>query len=264
MRTYDSPWFTAEDWGPFGISGAAGGDDWQEELFSRVAAGLSADERAFLQEIAAHPAHREIETLARAAEADVAAARWVTPFPDTVSIIALPIMHILSMRNAMSAHVGKAALEFAQGRRQQAETTIREVISAGFLMADESPTLIANMLGIAATEIGGDALEAFYAASGRMRDLEALQFARDLAERTAEVAELSGFGLSVHGSLLQIQAIVQDTLALRGLRWELLASINSYAPCLNLNKIVFGAGRRYDEWLDAVRRSLVRWPGEEE
>ncbi len=259
VRSYDRPWFPDQDWGPFELPA----DGWQEQLFARVASGLSSEERAYLEEVAEHPAHREIETLARAATADVASARWRIPFPDTVSVIALPMGRLSSMRRAMSAHVGKAALEFSQGRRRQAETTIREIISAGFLMADESPTLIENMVGITATKTGGDALEAFYAATGRAEDAEALRFARDLAARASELANLSGTAGNIQAGLFTIQSMVEDTLTLRGMRWELLASINSYGPCINLNKVVFGAGQTYDAWLDRVHASLVRWPGEE-
>lgn len=259
VRSYDRPWFADREWGPFELPA----DGWQDQLFARVAGGLSSEQRAYLTEVAEHPAHREIETLARAAAADVASARWRIPFPDTVSIIALPIAHLSSMRQAMLAHVGKAALEFSQGRRRQAETTIREIISVGFLMTDESPTLVENMVGITATKIGGDALEAFYVASGRAADAEALRFARDLAAHAGELANLSGAARDIQAGLFKVQRIVEDTLSLRGMRWELLASINSYGPCINLNKIVFGAGQTFDMWLDRVRESLVRWPGEE-
>ncbi len=259
VRSYDRPWFADQEWGPFGLPA----DGWQDQLFARVADGLSSEERAYLREVGEHPAHREIETLARAAAADVAAAHWRIPFPDTLSIIALPMAHLGSVRQAMSAHVGKAALEFSQGRSRQAETTIREIISAGFLMADESPLVIENMLGITATEIGGDALEAFYVASGRAEDVEPLRFARDLAAHAGELANLADAAGNIQAGLFKVQRIVEDTLSLRGMRWELLAAINSYGPCINLNKIVFGAGQTYDMWLDRVRASLVRWPGEE-
>jgi len=55
-----------------------------------------------------------------------------------------------------------------------------------------------------------------------------------------------------------------DERAVRGLRWEAFVLTNTLVPCLNLHGMVFGPGDEYGTWVQAVRTSLVRWPGEEQ
>ena len=62
--------------------------------------------------------------------------------------------------------------------------------------------------------------------------------------------------------MLGIPDLVENEDALRGLRWEYLATFNMLAPCINLQKMVFGADVSYLEWINRSRRSLVRYPGE--
>ena len=66
----------------------------------------------------------------------------------------------------------------------------------------------------------------------------------------------------IHTILRGIPDLVENESALRGLRWEYLATFNMLAPCINLQKMVFGPDETYEEWLVRVQASLVRLPGD--
>ena len=44
----------------------------------------------------------------------------------------------------------------------------------------------------------------------------------------------------------------------------MFANFNTVAPCLNLNRFVFGPTDEFEWWVDQSRRLLVRWPSEEQ
>jgi hypothetical protein len=48
-----------------------------------------------------------------------------------------------------------------------------------------------------------------------------------------------------------------------GVRWESLMSARLSAGCLNARAALFGHAPGYDEWLDRVHATLVRFPSEE-
>jgi hypothetical protein len=49
----------------------------------------------------------------------------------------------------------------------------------------------------------------------------------------------------------------------RGLAWESFGLMATLAPCMNLNRVVFGAGDDYEDFVAAAREALVVWPSEE-
>jgi len=136
------------------------------------------------------------------------------------------------------------------------------MISAGFLLVDHGPTLIDNLMGVVIVGLGGDALEGLYEVRGRTEDLSMLRWARESAAAAAHASRLGVNEDDIHTVLKGIPNIVEDETALRGLRWEYLATFNMLAPCINLHKMVFGPDETYDEWLLRSKAALVRFPGE--
>lgn len=224
--------------------------------------GRSQDEQDALRQAAAHLAHSQIELLARAPAADIVRTRWFTPFPESMTIWSLPWARFTALRYAALAHISRAAVEASQGRPAAAEETIREVISSGFLLIDEGPTLIGNLMGVVIANMGGDALEGLYASMGRTTELRQIQWARESAASAAHISRVGLAGEDIRALLLGIPDLVENEDALRGLRWEYLATFNMLAPCINLQKMVFGADESYMDWIERSRRSLVRYPGE--
>lgn len=256
--TYDRPWIPDLRGGPTGVFPAR----WSEELVARAADGLSSEEIEFLRDVADHPALAAFSELARAPALDVGSARWSLPFPEGTTMLDLPIPKMSAVRQASWAVIGSAALAAAEGRTNDAERILRELISVGFLMADDAPTVIDNLTGLLLVEKGGEALESLYAVSGRTREAELLRSTRGSAERTSEVARV-GIGSGLESALRQMPVVVEDPSAIRGLRWEYFTLTNTLAPCLNTHKMVFGPGGDYGRWVRSARDGLVRWPSEE-
>jgi hypothetical protein len=160
------------------------------------------------------------------------------------------------------AQVAKASMELASGEEAAAETTLRQLISTGFLLIDQGPTLIDNLMGVVLANMGGDALDGYYEGVGRDVDAEALRWAREGAGAAARKARAGVIAEDIHSLLQGIPTLVEDPDALRGLRWEYFATFNTLAPCINVHKMVFGPDETYDDWRVRAREALVRVRGE--
>jgi hypothetical protein len=255
-RAYEQPWFPNADYFPDPFSETVAFD-----LLGRPLADFTAEEQAALRQAAAHPAQEEFELLARAELIDVVAGRWNLPFPDSTTFQDL-WPRFPALRTAALARVAKAAVETSDGRTAEAEATLEELISTGFLLIDQGPTLLDNLMGVVLVNIGGDALEAFYRRTGRATEGDELEWARTAALGAARKARAGLIPEDIHSLLQGIPDLVEAEDALRGLRWEYFATFNTLAPCINLHKMVFGPDQSYDDWRGRVRDALVRVPGE--
>ncbi len=251
VRIYES------DWG--------GRIDRSGNLFERyLNHDLSETSLNYFRNGVRHPALAEFRILSRAAEADIADSRYMIPFPDDLNLMALPIPRLQSVADGARIQIVRAAMEFDTGNRRRAEQLIREVISTGFLMIDDDPHLIGNLVGIVLVNYGKEALQSFYMASGQLREAEHLHH---MGEEVSQVIEQTG---RVYRELDDISyfnlmaSIVDDGTALRGLRWEFLPHLTTLAPIRSLHKAVFGTDPEYDQWLLDVEADLVRWPAEQE
>ena len=257
VRSYPEPWFHTDPAAP-SLRGAS----WVDSLFgpgSRTAART-----AYLRRVAAHPAHAEFTTVARAQTADVIGTRYQLPFGPGVTFVTLPIPRFGGIRLGGRAHLARAALALADGRPAQAEEGIREVISVGFRLLDDGPTLIDNLIGAVLAGMGGDALEAFYRSTGRSADAEALAWVRTEARGAAEYAVAGGrAAFGVEASLRTMPRLVLDSTQAKGLRFEFFGWTSVFAPCANIKALAFGPGVDYAEWLESARAGLVRRPSDE-
>jgi len=254
---YETGWFPDPNRFPDPFSETVASD-----LMATPLSQFTAEQRAALQQAAAHPAHAEFHLLARAHLVDVVSGRWVLPFPDTLSFDALPWPRFAALRTAGLAQVARASVELSRGERARAEQTLTELISTGILLIDQGPTLLDNLVGVVLANMGGDAMEQFYARTGREADARALRWARDAAVRGARRARAGHTGEDIRSLLSGIPKLVEQEDALRGLRWEYLATFSSLAPCINLQKMVFGPDETYNEWMISARDALVRVQGE--
>ena len=233
-------------------------------LLEKPTSELTDREWEVMRSEAANPAHGEYGILGRAAAADFGGALWSLPFPDSLSWSDFPIPRFQGITDGARSHVAVAAYELHSGRPARAEERIREVIGTGFLMRDEHPTLIGNLIGIVIIGIGADALDSFYRFVGR--DEEATELAH--ARKEMEDLVRGGFGRDpmpdVQGAVDWMSRIVWNKEYMRGLRWELMPTVTTTAGLGNLHLAVFGPGESYDYWLENVHASLVRYPAEEE
>jgi len=232
------------------------------DLLATPWAEFSAEEQNSLARAAAHPAQVEFDRVVTAEQIDIVVTRWVLPFPDGSTVSSLPWSRFQAMKDAAMGRLALAAVRLRDGDTGGAEAAVRETISLGFLLTDEGPTLIDNLMGTTLVGLGGDALEALYQRIGRGAEAERIRWAREGARTSARVARV-GIETDQTRTLLQgIPDLVERDDALRGLRWEYFATFNLLAPCINLQKMVFGAGEQYEQWMERVEESLVRTPGE--
>jgi hypothetical protein len=256
VRGYQTAWL------PEPVPALANQHEWLLGLFDR-ARRLSPSERAYLQTVAANPAHGEFTTIARARAADIIGTRYQLPLPDTLAPVALPIPRYGRVREGARAHLATAALALADGRVAQAEQRVREVISMGFVLMDQGPTLIDNMIGATLIGNGADALERLFHATGRGHDADELAFVRATVKKATD-RTAQGAAAGIEEALSAMPRIVVDTTMAMGLRWEFLTQVATFASCINLHRMIFGAKEDYAQWLDQARRSLVRRPSDEE
>ena len=232
------------------------------ELMNIPLSGRPPGEQAAMRQAALHPAHEEFHLLARAELVDVVSGRWIVPFPDSLTFRDLPWPRFQAFRTAGLAQVAKASVEANGGRREDAEHTLEELISTGFLLIDQGPTLIDNLMGVVLTDMGGDALEGYFRRIGDDARAEALVWARESASAAAKRSRAGTIPEDVHSLLQGVPDLVTNDGALRGLRWEYFATFNMLAPCINLHKMVFGPDEAYDDWRADARDALVRVRGE--
>lgn len=257
-RLYEGAWFPDQGFFPDPFSESVAYD-----LMIQPMADFATDERAALQQAASHPAHEAFRVLGRAEMIDVVSGRWTLPFADSMTFQDLPWPRFQAFRAAGLAHVAKAVVEVSNGQQAEAEHTLRQLISTGFLLMDQGPTLIDNLMGVELTRMGGDALEAYYRRTGRPDLAESLEWAREGALGAARKARAGLVPEDVRSLLQGIPDLVENEEALRGLRWEYFATFNMLAPCINLHKMVFGPDATYDEWRRRAERAIVRVPGEQ-
>jgi len=259
VRVYDQAWFPED---VDSVMGGGSSEDWALGLFERVQRGLEAVEREYLDSVAAHPAHAEFRTVALADSVDMIGTRYSLPFPDSVTPFELPIPNFRGIRNGADAHVAVAALELMHGRRDRAEETLREVISVGFALIDEGSTIIDAMIGTRLVDAGAEALERLYRATGRGGEAENLLWVRAGMEKALERASVTRSAFDAEGGLRMMPEAVLNETVVRGLRWEYFLTFTTLAPCVNLNKVVFGPGQNYEQWVADARQALVRRPSE--
>jgi hypothetical protein len=258
-RVYEQPWLPADTDSVLGESSS----EWAIGLFERVRSGLGRSERDYLAAVAAHPAHVEFGTVALAESVDIIGTRFVLPFPDTITAFALPIPHFTGIREGVNAHVALAALEFSRGRLTRAEEILREVISVGFVLIDEGPTIIDAMIGTRLVDTGAEALEQLFSATGRVGESENLQWVRAGLEEALERASATRSAFDAEGGLRMMPDAVLNETVVRGLRWEYFLAFTTLAPCVNLNKVVFGPGQDFEQWLADAEQALVRRESDE-
>lgn len=256
---FSEPWFDDADdeGGPLFLPRHL----WGDSLITRVDRGLSVEQLDYLADIVDHPASELFSRLASATALDVGSARWVTPFPSGTTVATVPVPRFGAFRRAADVHVARAAFAFSEGRLDDAEQLLREVVAVGFLLADDGPTLIDNLIGITIVERGGGALASFYRASGQIEASSELSRLRLVAERAAN--RVPTLDTSPEGFVNALPDLVLDSTGVRGFRWEYFINLATIAPCMNVHRMVFGPGAEYSAFIEEARASLVRFPSEE-
>ncbi len=255
---YEQGWFPPN--GPEELQGSS-----LTDLIERAANGLTADETAYLEHIAVNPAWEAFGTVARAPSVDFVGGQFVLPFPDTVMYWAMPLPELVASRDAAYASLGKAGYMLTQGRLEEAEETLRETISFGFALIDFGPSLTEVMIGTFMVDIGREALEHFYDATGRPEaSILSARYdsvtATGLEDLTPSPDAAFGDRASVREELLRIAT---DTSLVMGFRTEGLVLL-SLAPCSNARELLFGPDSDIQDAYEKAEREFVRFDSDRE
>ena len=231
-------------------------DSWPDSIFVFLRTdGITPQQRAALDSMANHPAHAELSIIARAPLIDVATARWDFEVADTIPAYMLPF-GMGELSELALAHVARAALQRERGDVRGAETTLREIISAGFNLQDNSLTLLDDLVAARMVRRGAAALSSLYLSIGRVAEASRIRGMLDAIERTDVPQRRSS-------SIEDLKRLVVTRTASRGTRWETFSMLQTAAPCMNLAAALFGRHVRDEDWITRARQNLVRLPGEE-
>ena len=230
---------------------------WYAHAIRQAPRGFTIAQRDYLKIVADNSALEEFRILARAREMDFVAAYWdITP---TTAFINLPIPRYAPLRLAANADIAQAALDFADGRPQDAERKIREVISVGFLMIREAHLWIESTFGVVLVSSGRAALAALYQSTGKAAQARFVSSetdpditAQDQPRSRPDLEELQR----------RLRTMIMDTAMLPGLRWEQLVLQMPVEPCTDLHQVVFGPDSLHVATLEEARRTLVRRPSD--
>jgi hypothetical protein len=259
LKRIAEPWLPGSDEAnPFGIDPFG----WADSLMAAVAGDVSPEQRAFLADVADHPAGADFSRLAHAGAIDVESARFADPLPPNLTLATMPVAWLAALRRGAYAHIGGAAYDVVNGRPALAEAKIMEVISVGLLIGDGSPALLDDLVGYQLADQGAHALASLYSATGETAKAAELAKVRGVADRAVtRVRYVSPLGAEAW--VRSLPALVTDTSVVRGLRWEYFVGVTTLTPCLNLQRIVFGPDQDYMTFLESAHESLVEWPSEE-
>ncbi len=250
-------------WGAPSLGVVTTGDT---SLIFKAIQGFTADETLYLERLASLPGWEEFDVVAHAAAMDYLSARYVLPFPDSVSLWAMPLPRSVGTKEWAYANSARAALWMSQGKLREAEEAFGETISVGLLLMEEH-FLITSLVGAVITGIGRHGLEEFYTATGREREASVLRAKYDsvigLNEELSVASASQPTSFDVAYVRNSITRVVQDSTMTRGLRWELLRWL-PFAPCTNVRELIFGPDRELQVVFSSAREQLARFPSEEQ
>jgi hypothetical protein len=237
------------------------GVSWGPALLAVAADSLSAEQRRYLEEVAAQPYHADIALFARAPAADIAGSRWHSPMPLHLAPHEWPLPGYAALRQAFHAHYAVAALALADGRYEDGEFALRAVLTSGLRLAEDGVTLADGIVGASIAQMAAHMLREYYELSGRPAAAARLDATLD----AAELARSAAGPLPVqYSSLATLPPLVLDSTIARSLRWEIFATLNSIEGCLTPKRAVLGTDRSTVAWQERTRRGLVRYPSDAE
>lgn len=234
-----------------------------------AARGLTTAERHHLERFLGHPGLPVLEAMARAAGYARPAVPPATDVADGARPLLpweVPVPRLTLLRQAAAIEVARAGLRFADGDVAAADTTLREVLSAGLLLVEDGPTLIEGLVGAVITRQGLDGLVQLYQAAGRDADARRLTGRIEAAERraTSLTGDAPGSDGRPRPTAESVEAELVDPATPRPLRWELAGLVPWARSCQGMEAVLFGPSASHRRHLEEARAQLVRDPGDAE
>ncbi len=226
---------------------------WTTVAIREAAHGLTAPQRAVLEQAAAFPARDEFSRAARAPSADVYGALLKLPATRPIGPFEYPTVAMYAVSAAAESHSARAALDIADARPADAERLAREIIAVGALLLDMH--LVGdNVTGIDVLARGVSTLEAVYVATGREREartlLDSMMSASAHPSRLPSRSDVAG-----------LRRVMRSPQAMRGARMEALFPL-LVRSCADPRQLLFGVDTSYRRTVAYARDSLARYPSE--
>jgi hypothetical protein len=233
-------------------------------LIERAAKGLDERQRRFVERFAAFDGFAESAQVARAAEIDYLGARLRPGHRFPVSLAAE-----VSMTGGLTrsyCYIAKAALELADNRRPEAETTLKEMISFALVVISESHSLLEVLLSDQMLTYGLKGLEQLYRATGeteRATEIQRQREAGTTVPSTSDTYFLRQNLVSQKALRETLERVAKNPERPRGERWDALA-LAGLLPCTNAMEVLFGPSELVESIFESSRAALVRFPSEQE
>ena len=236
----DRPWLA--DSGPFGRRSG-------DSVMAQALAGLTRDQRAWLEEAGRHPGLALLDTVAYAARLDPWAGLKL-PLPERMSGLSLPTPPIMALRDAARLELYRAALAAADRRPAVADSLARLALGFGLRLRDDADQLIVAVVGTAIAREAGATLALLHDAAGAGPRADSLRAASTLPARApddgAELARTRPMAVRRE----MIDAILSHSTP-RPVEWD-LAMVLGVSGCTNLRELFYGPTERLQAAYDAI------------
>lgn len=238
------PWLA--DSGPFGHQPG-------DSVMRRALAGLSREERAWLETAARHPGIAVIDTVAYARRLDPWAGLKL-PLPADMNAFTMPLPSTIPIRNAGRLQLYRAALAAADRRPAVAESLARNALGFGLRLHDDADQLILGVVGAAIAREAGASLALLHNANGRT------PLGDSLAERSAfrpgiERSDSALEGLRPMTIRRELIEAVLAHSAPRPVQWD-IAGLLGVSRCTDLRELLYGPSERLAAAYEALRGQL--------
>ncbi|MEP6832315.1 MAG: hypothetical protein ABJB74_02930 [Gemmatimonas sp.] len=230
-----------------------------EHIIERVSAGFSANELAYLREIAEAPVWKDFDLVASANAVDIIGGQYQLPFKESAFLPAMPSWRFAGTKELAYASTSRAAYYLAIGQPAKAETVLRSTISFGFAMIDNASSTMDGLIGAVVANIGRGGLAQLYDATHVTNALVA-----DVPMPTRQSSDPLRFGQKLSVAELQQRYLLEagDPALPRAVRMEQLSQA-SYSSCRSIPGMIFGPNAATRTAFDNASKTLARFPSEQ-
>lgn len=231
-------------------------------VLEEAAKGFSPREMEYLRMLATAPVWRDFDLVASAPAADIVGGQFRIPFGPEALLVMRPQPSYRTSKELAMAAVSRAAYYMASGQKQEAERTLRSIVSFGFVLIDNATSTMDELMGDVIVGLGRDALYRYYLLEHDPRaDLAALRppvrasGAPAPGRRTQERMPAD----EARRRLLQR---INDPAVPIGERFEGLQAL-SLSSCTNVPELMFGPRADVTDAFARAKASLARYPSEQ-
>lgn len=262
-RRPEFPWRTTALASDMFVTARSGFYDGPSNLFvlEATAKGLTSREREYLRTLAEAPVWSDFDLVARAPAVDMVGGQFRIPFGAAARPEQRPAPSYRESRDLAYAAVSRAAYYMSSGQPEEAERTLRSIVSFGFALIDNGTTALDEMIGTMIVGVGRDGLHRFYDVEHDPRaELPALAWPARQSRGAAPSSRVEA--LSADEARRRLLARVADPAVPRGERFEDLRSLSAVS-CTNVSELMFGPRADVLSAVDDARRTLARFPSEQ-